>query len=148
MQLGYSFDNASGGGYNNIAGVKVTAPAKENLWKLAFGPLGLAMIIAGGYPTICFGNDRCKTCKDKCKNQQGLKWGQGGRECFKQCGIDYAANSGAIPPTASVPEADSGVDPQEAEKSKTTTYLIVGGIGLVVLVGGFFLVRSIVRSGK
>lgn len=27
----------------------------------------------------------CKTCKSKCKHEQGLKWRQGGKDCFKTC---------------------------------------------------------------
>ena len=37
----------------------------------------------GGYPP-CVGVD-CKTCKNKCKSIDGLKWTRGGKGCYKQC---------------------------------------------------------------
>ena len=43
----------------------------------------------GGYPPCL--NQRCKTCKNKCKFEKNLKWGSGGKACHKGCVADDKA---------------------------------------------------------
>ena len=43
-----------------------------------------------GYPTCLIA--RCKMCKSECKDKQGLKWGKGGKSCYKQCIAKYIAD--------------------------------------------------------
>lgn len=130
-------------------------------WSNAYGVSYPALI----YPAICTGKHKtqCKECKDYCKDNLGLGWKKGGRECFISCfegkvrtiqsGV-ATPNSTNIPitplPTANTSSTDNlGTDntgsstsgePNLAGMSTNMKIgLAVGGIALLGLV--FFLAR-------
>lgn len=100
-----------------------------------------------GYPA-CIKLD-CKNCKNECKTVQGLKWGQGGKECHKSCMLDKKNEQmGRIRGLSSTGAVKSGeIIPNEAakqpQKAGMSTGAMIGiGAGVLLLVVGVVVIMK------
>lgn len=87
------------------------------------------------YP-LCV-KEPCKTCKNECKNEKGLKWLKGGKQCFQNCKQreknaqmdrirNYDDKGGSDIPTNNNPEGQRGL---------STGAKVAIGVGALALVG-------------
>jgi hypothetical protein len=98
----------------------------------------------------------CKTCKAKCKNEQGLKWRQGGKECFQTCKADElnkqmdrirALETGQNPnltqPVNNVPATNARAGQNAQGQGVNTGTVVAIAVGVLLLgVGAALILRK------
>ncbi len=88
----------------------------------------IGRMLSLGYPTCV--KKLCRECKNECKTVQGLKWRQGGKECFKECKAGGGAATVAMPTDE---ERALALEQLEDGKLGTGTIIAIGAGVLVVL---------------
>tara|TARA_B110000211_G_C13877326_1_gene463582 strand:- start:190 stop:726 length:537 start_codon:yes stop_codon:yes gene_type:complete len=102
-----------------------------------------------GYPACV--RDVCRKCKNKCKNEQGLKWGKGGKSCHKTCVGEWRDAGKPIvnaPPPANAAAAKADEAALQASQDNTkglSTGAKVGiAVGVLAVIGvvGYLIIRK------
>ena len=95
-----------------------------------------------GYPAIVSGQR--KECKQTCKDDKGLKWGQGGKQCYSSCvnqikldkkGLSSDVLIGGGSDSGAGAGAGSGAGAGASEGSGSKTGLVVGIVAGVAVLG-------------
>ena len=123
--------------YNDIQSIKGYNNANGEYSNI----LGLTAIGLVAYPACI--KLECKKCKNECKVEKGLKWRQGGKDCYKSCIVrEKTAFDERIRGIQSQNNntVDENTDTRNQENQRNNTSTIVAvGIGAVLLIGGIIL---------